>query len=171
MTPPQERLEAPLRWRDQAEPGDPDAVTRIVHATDFFNDEEEAIARELAEERLARGPASGYELLFAERSGRAVAYTCYGRVGGTRESWDLYWIAVEPAEQGRGLGRVLLAQTEARVRAAGGGRIYVETSGRPSYASTRDFYVRMNYVLEATLADFYAPGDAKCIYVKVLRPT
>lgn len=171
MTPPRERLEAPLCWRDRPEPGDPDAVTRIVHATDFFNDEEESVARELAEERVARGAASGYEFLFAERGERAVAYTCYGRIAGTRESWDLYWIAVEPAEQGRGLGRELLAQTEARVRAAGGGRIYVETSGRGSYASTRDFYVRMNYALEATLADFYSPGDSKCIYVKVLRPT
>ena len=166
--PPENRLEEPLHWRDEPRPGDPSAVTRIVRATDFFNEEEEAIARELAEERLARGPASGYEFLFAERGERAVGYACYGRIGGTRESWDLYWIAVEPTEQGRGLGRQLLAQTEARVRAAGGGRLYVETSGRPSYATTRDFYVRMGYALEATLADFYAPGDAKCIYAKRL---
>jgi GNAT superfamily N-acetyltransferase len=164
-----ERLEAPVRWRDGASPGDPDAVTRIVRATDFFNTEEEAIARELVEERLERGPASGYEFLFAERAGCPVAYSCYGRIGGTRESWDLYWIAVDPAEQGRGLGRELLAQTEVRVRAAGGGRLYVETSGRASYAPTRDFYAHMGYALEATLPDFYSPGDAKCIYVKALR--
>ena len=164
-----ERLEAPVHWRDAVAAGDPDAVTRIVSATDFFNAEEEAIARELVEERLARGPASGYEFLFAERAAHAVGYSCYGRIGGTRESWDLYWIAVDPAEQGRGLGRQLLAQTEVRVRAAGGGRLYVETSGRASYAPTRDFYEHMGYALEATLVDFYAPGDAKCIYVKVLR--
>ena len=164
-----ERLEAPLRWRDGVAPGDPDAVSRIVRATDFFNAEEEAIARELAEERLARGAASGYEFLFAERGAQAVGYSCYGRIGGTRESWDLYWIAVDPADQGRGLGRQLLAQTEARVRAAGGGRLYVETSGRASYASTRDFYEHMGDALEATLADFYSPGDPKCIYVKRLR--
>ena len=168
MTPPTARLEEPLRWRDELGRGDPDAVARIVHATDFFNDEEEAIARELAEERLARGPASGYEFLFAERGERAVGYACYGRIGGTRESWDLYWIAVEPTEQGRGLGRRLLEQTEVRVHAAGGRRLYVETSGRPSYATTRDFYARMGYALEATLRDFYAPGDAKCIYVKLV---
>ena len=164
-----ERLAAPLRWREGVGPGDPDAVSRIVRATDFFNPEEEAIARELAEERLARGPASGYEFLFAERGPSAVGYSCYGRIGGTLESWDLYWIAVDPAEQGRGLGRALLAATELRVRAAGGGRLYVETSGRASYASTREFYEHLGYALEARLPDFYSPGDAKCIYVKRLR--
>jgi GNAT superfamily N-acetyltransferase len=168
VTPPASRVDAALRWREEPRPGDPDSVARIVRATDFFNDEEVAIARELAEERLARGPASGYEFLFAERGERAVGYACYGRIGGTRESWDLYWIAVEPTEQGRGLGRELLAQTEARVHAAGGRRLYVETSGRPSYATTRDFYARLGYALEATLGDFYAPGDAKCIYVKLV---
>ena len=162
------RLEAPLHWRDGVAAGDPDAVGRIVRATGFFNAEEAAIARELAEERLARGPASGYEFLFAERDERAVGYSCYGRIAGTRASWDLYWIAVDPAEQGRGVGRELLARTEARVRAAGGSRIYVETAGRADYAPTRDFYEHMGYALDARLPDFYSPGDAKCIYVKVL---
>jgi hypothetical protein len=46
--------------------------------------------------------------------------------------------------------------------------VYVETSGRRDYAPTRAFYERAGYRPEARLADFYAPGDDKWIYVKPL---
>jgi hypothetical protein len=48
-----------------------------------------------------------------------------------------------------------------------GGRIIIaETSGTAEYESTREFYVRMGYVNEATLKDFYKPGDDLKIYTK-----
>ncbi|MGH7286410.1 MAG: hypothetical protein ACREI8_00100, partial [Myxococcota bacterium] len=46
--------------------------------------------------------------------------------------------------------------------------VYVETSGRRDYEPTRAFYERAGYVAEARLADFYAPGDDKIVYVKAL---
>ena len=46
--------------------------------------------------------------------------------------------------------------------------MYIETSNRPQYASTRAFYERCGYVCEAVLRDFYAPGDDKVIFVRVL---
>lgn len=155
-----------MSFREAVRADDPDAIERLARATGSFNAEEVSIARELVEERVRHGAASGYEFLFAERGGRVAGYVCWGRIGGTRESWDLYWIAVDPSEQRRGLGRALLEACEARVRAAGGGRVYVETAGRADYAPTRAFYERTGYTLEATLTDYYAPGDAKCIYMK-----
>jgi ribosomal protein S18 acetylase RimI-like enzyme len=97
-----------------------------------------------------------------------AGYACYGPIPATRESHDLYWIAVAPERQGRGLGRRLLRAVEREVARAGGRRIYVDTSGRDAYAPTRAFYERAGYVREATLPDFYAPGDAKVIYRKQL---
>jgi hypothetical protein len=48
-----------------------------------------------------------------------------------------------------------------------GGRMLVaETSGSALYDSTREFYVRMGYIDEATVKDFYSPGDDLKIFVK-----
>jgi hypothetical protein len=44
----------------------------------------------------------------------------------------------------------------------------VETSSRPLYEPTRRFYLACGYRLEAQLEDFYAPGDGKVIFLKVL---
>lgn len=148
-------------------PADEAAVRGLVAATGFFSAEEVEIAAELVRETL-RAPDCGYRFLFLEEAGRLQAYTCYGRIPGTRSGYDLYWIATAPALQGRGLGRRLLVGTEQRIRAAGGTHVWVETSSRPLYAPTRAFYERCGYARAAELADFYAPGDAKVIYVRAL---
>jgi ribosomal protein S18 acetylase RimI-like enzyme len=142
-------------------------VEALGRATGFFSEAETAIARELVEERAARGAASGYEFLFADgEDGALDGYACFGPIPCTRESWDLYWIAVRPALQGRGLGRRLLRAAEERIAAAGGTRVYVDTSTRDAYAPTRAFYEACGYARAATLEDFYAPGDGKVIYVR-----
>ena len=158
-----------LVYREQLEPADPWALRRLVLEAGVFSDAEVELAVSLAEQALAHGAeASGHRFVLAT-AGRLLGYTCYGPIDGTEGSFDLYWIVVDAAGQGRGLGRALLARTEARMRNAGGRRCYVETSGRRDYAPTRAFYERAGYVTEATLADFYAPGDDKLIFSKALR--
>lgn len=151
-------------FRDRVLPTDVEAVRDLVRATGYFSDEEVAIAAELAAETLARGEAAGYAWLFAEADGRVVGYSCYGLVPCSSVSWDLYWIAVHPSQQGAGLGRKLLRETERRVRAAGGLALYAETSGKAQYASTRAFYEKSGYATAGVFADFYAVGDAKYTY-------
>jgi ribosomal protein S18 acetylase RimI-like enzyme len=119
-------------------------------------------------ERIAKGPASGYYFVFIELNGRLAGYTCYGPVPMTASSFDLYWIVVSPDFQGKGLGRMLMLETERLIRQARGDRVYVETSGRSQYEGTRAFYQRMGFRLETLLEDFYGPGDAKAIYSKNL---
>ena len=167
-TPAKNPDRAPVTLRAEARPGDIEAVRRLVHATGFFTAEEEAIAVELVEERLAKGAASGYEFLFAERDGAVVGYSCYGRVPLTQSSYDLYWIVVDPAIQGSGVGRRLVAATEEAVIEAGGAALYAETSSRAQYEPTRAFYVRNGYTAAAEFPDFYAPGDGKVVFVKRL---
>ena len=41
-------------------------------------------------------------------------------------------------------------------------------SNRHHYLPTRGFYLRCGYRQEALLKDFYAPGDDKVIYIKLL---
>jgi D-alanine-D-alanine ligase len=152
--------------RYEIAPADRDAVREIVASTGFFSPAEVDIAVELVDERLAKGPTSGYEFVMADRDGQTVGYTCYGHIAGTQSSYDLYWIAVHRAEQGSGLGRFLMDVTERQIAQLGGRRVYAETSNRAQYAPTRAFYDRCGYFREAVIVDFYAPGDDKVIFVK-----
>jgi len=163
-----DRTASPLR----ATPNATDAaeVRRIVATTGFFRAAEVEIAVELVEEARTRGAeASGYHFLFQDDPrGGLVGYACYGPIDGTESSWDFYWIAVDPAAQGQGVGQRLLAAAELDAAARGAARFWVETSTLELYVPTRRFYHRAGYMDAATLADFYAPGDGKLVLVKSL---
>ena len=155
-------------FREEVRSEDRQAVGRLVRATGFFSEEETDIAVELVEERLAKGDASGYFFLLAEEGDRLLGYACFGPIPGSAHSFDLYWIAVNPGEQGRGVGRTLMAAAECLMAGRGARLIYADTSSRPQYEPTRSFYLACGYREEAFLADFYAPGDGKVIFVKTL---
>ncbi|MFW5791889.1 MAG: GNAT family N-acetyltransferase [Desulfohalobiaceae bacterium] len=154
--------------RTRLDPKDVDRIRSLTEITGFFSSSEVEVAAELVQEWLAKGDASGYRFVMAEQFGRLVGYTCFGPIPCTLSSFDLYWIAVHPGMQRRGLGRHLMRHTEQRIRREGGTRIYLDTSQREQYAATRAFYERLGYRQESLLPDFYAPGDGKVIYCKAL---
>jgi ribosomal protein S18 acetylase RimI-like enzyme len=157
-----------LIFREDVNPADTEHVRAIVRSTGFFSPAEVEIAVELATERLVKGLESGYHFLFAEQAERVVGYSCFGPIPGTQESFDLYWIAVHSDCRGMGIGKQLIIESEAAIQRLGGRRIYVETSSRDQYQPTRAFYLACDYAQEALLKDFYAPGDSKVIYIKVV---
>jgi ribosomal protein S18 acetylase RimI-like enzyme len=157
----------PLTFRTSVRAADVGLVRRITQDTSFFSPAEVSVAVELIEAALNQGAASGYSFLFAEQGGIVCGYTCYGAVPCTTHSFDLYWIVVNAGCQGQGMGRRLLAHTEALIVAAGGHRLYAETSSRRQYRPTRVFYRRTGFHQAARLKDFYAPGDSKIIYCKI----
>ena len=159
-----------LELREELKPEDPARVYALAAVTGFFTAEEAAIAQELAEERLTRGAASGYHFLLAEEAGELLGFACFGPIPCTRGAYDLYWIVVRPDRQGGGLGRRLLTAAEDRIAAAGGRRVYIDTSSRAQYAPTRAFYRACGFREEALLAGFYDQGDGKTIFCKVLDP-
>lgn len=157
-----------LSWRNAVAEPDIGSIRDLVGATGFFTVEEVAIAAELVEERIANGPGSGYEFVLAEECGQLAGYACFGPIAGTASAFDLYWIAVDPARQGGGLGRQLLARAEDAMRAMGASRHYAETSSSERYAPTRAFYLATGFREVASIPDFYRPGDGKVVYAKVL---
>jgi ribosomal protein S18 acetylase RimI-like enzyme len=158
-----------ISYRSGVNPGDCDTVKEIVEATGYFSAPEVAVAVELVQEHLAKGAAaSGYYFVFAELGGRTIGYVCYGPIPCTITSHNLYWIAVHPEFQGRGLGKALMREAEKCIIAAGGTRIYIDTSYKAQYEDTRAFYESLGYTLDALLKDFYSPGDDKVIYRKLL---
>ncbi|MGO9411483.1 MAG: N-acetyltransferase family protein [Spirochaetia bacterium] len=154
--------------RNSVERADVERIRSITESTGFFYPEEVDTAVELIEDRLDKGPRCGYHFLFAEEDGQTVGYTSYGPIACTRTSFDLYWIVVAGSYRGKGLGKQLLDASEKAIRGLGGNRVYIETSMRELYEPTRGFYLARGYSPVAVLDDFYAPGDAKVIYLKVV---
>lgn len=157
----------PLRARDRP------AVARILHSTGNFTPNEIATALELVDAWLATGAASGYYCAVLDTSadadqGDVQGYVCYGPTPLTDSTYDLYWIAVDRAAQGRGFGRLLLQTTELEVRRQGGSLLLIETSSQESYGNTIQFYERTGYSLVARIANFYRAGDDKLVFAKSL---
>lgn len=153
-------------FREEVRTSDKDQIHQLVQASGFFSPEELHIAVELVEERLSNGTESGYFFLFAERSGNIIGYTCFGPVPDTVNSYDIYWIVVHNDVRRLGIGKSLIAMTEELIEQQGGKHIYIDTSSRDQYRTTRLFYSRCGYRKYAFVKDFYNPGDSKITYVK-----
>ncbi|MDP4223862.1 MAG: GNAT family N-acetyltransferase [Bacteroidota bacterium] len=151
------------------EPGERKDVEAILRSTGYFYEFEIQTALEIADETISEGmERSGYYWMKIVDEDGIVAFANYGKNAFSTHSWDLYWIAVHQNSRNKKLGSVLLKAIEDDVRNMGGKILWIETSGRPLYASTEGFYRRNGYELQASLKDFYGPGDPKQIYSKVL---
>ncbi|HET6579582.1 MAG TPA: GNAT family N-acetyltransferase [Gemmatimonadales bacterium] len=140
-------------------------IEEISRAVGLFRPDEIAVALEVLEGAVAGSP--DYIALGAEHEGRLAGWICWGPTPCTLGTFDLYWMAVDPALHGTGIGTALLHAMERRL--AGVARlIVVETAGRPDYAPTRAFYERRGYRVASRIPEFYAPGDDQVVYVKSL---
>ncbi len=149
--------------------GDRPELERILQSTGFFYDFEIEVALSLADETVAAGEEkSGYYWIRLMIDDRLAGFACLGPNPSSVHSWDLYWIAVSNEYRNRHFGSLLLVRAEERAAALGARILWIETSGRPLYEPTRHFYTRNGYELEATLREFYGPGDPKLIYRKLL---
>jgi D-alanine-D-alanine ligase len=140
-------------------------IEEITRAAGLFREDEIPVALEVFDGAAAGSP--DYIALGAEQDGRLVGWICWGPTPCTLGTYDLYWMAVDPALQRGGIGTALLHGMERRL--LGVARlIVVETAGRADYRGTRAFYQARGYAVAATIPDFYAAGDAQVIYVKSL---
>jgi D-alanine-D-alanine ligase len=159
-----------ITYRTDARHSDRDDIRQLVDAAGIFSETEIDIAVELIEERLSKGLQSGYHFLFGELTDRIIGYTCFGPIPGAAKRYDLYWIVVHHDFRRAGIGKSLMVKTEEAIEKQGGERIYIDTSSRDQYRTTRLFYRSCGYQEEAVLKDFYGSEDDKVIYVKAIRP-
>ena len=164
-------------------------IRAILDATRVFRSEEIDVAIELFDsvfdsdarvingadaalhEKTVTPPASSdYYFLGAFTPEEELAgFACYGPTPGTDRTFDLYWIAVDPAAQGSGCGTILLNEVERRLKGLNARMVVVETSSRSDYGSSREFYMQRGYVEAARSRDFYAPADDRITYTKRLQ--
>jgi len=153
----------------EIKPEDRNKIEEILRSTEFFYEFEIQVALGLADETLANGhEETGYYWMKVTDGDGMVAFANYAKNSFSTHSWDLYWIAVHHDYRNKKLGSILLKAIEDDVRVLGGKILWIETSGRPLYGPTENFYRRNGYDLQASLKDFYAPGDPKQVYSKVL---
>ena len=127
-----------------------------------------AVALEVLDVYLEKPGQEDYIIRTAAAGGAVAGYVCYGINTLTEGTVELYWIAVAPSFQGRGIGSCLIASVEEESRRLGGRMICSETSSREDYQPTRAFYLRHGYTEAARVPDYYAPGDDKVIFAKKL---
>jgi ribosomal protein S18 acetylase RimI-like enzyme len=138
-------------------------VEAITMGVGLFRDDELPVALEVFDAAVAGNP--DYTALGVEVDGRLAGWICWGPTPCTLATWDLYWMAVDPALHGLGLGTALVDEMERRL--IGRARlVVVETAGRADYASTRAFYEARGYRALSSIPDFYAPGDDQVTFVK-----
>jgi ribosomal protein S18 acetylase RimI-like enzyme len=144
---------------------DRDRLAAITRETGLFHDDEIPVALEVFDAAVAGSP--DYTALGAVTGESLAGWICWGPTPCTVGTFDLYWIAVDPAQHNAGIGTLLLAAMERQL--AGHARlVVVETAGRDAYAPTRAFYERRGYAAVARIPDFYAPGDDQVVYTKAL---
>ena len=145
------------------------SIEEVLRSSGFFYEFEIETALEIADETLAIGSEeSGYYWTKVTDEDGVIAFANYGKNAFSTHSWELYWIAVHQNSRNKKLGTVMLKAIEDDVRKLGGKILWIETSGRPLYASTEGFYRKNGYQLQASLKDFYGPDDPKQIYSKAL---
>ncbi|MGB2867255.1 MAG: GNAT family N-acetyltransferase [Bacteroidota bacterium] len=156
----------PIRKFEQ---GDLQPLSEIVRATNVFRPEEIDVAVELMEIVVENPEDKEYFLYtFVDESQTVRGYYCVGPTPMTVSTYDLYWIAVDPTIQGKGIGHQLIGHCEALVKSMGGTLVMVETSSQPKYDATNVFYKRHQYAEAARVEDYYAPGDDLIVYSKYL---
>jgi len=151
--------------------GDRARIAEILERVGNFNPAEVACALELVDSCLRDRNHPDYRVAVAESTSAGVCgYVCWGPTPLTRGTYDLYWIAADPAVQGQGVGRALMSHVEASVRGLGGRLLVVETSSKDSYVGTVSFYRRLGYEEVSRIRDFYDRGDDRLVFVKRFSP-
>lgn len=158
----------PLRPDDRAR------LAELLVATGAFHADEVEIALSLFDlsQRGDDAADTDYEFIGAYDDGdRLIGYACFGPTPSTDGTYDLYWLAVDPASQKQGAGRALVREVERVLRARGARLLMVETSSRDDYAGTRAFYRATGYAEAARVKDFYAPADDRIMLATRLTKT
>lgn len=154
-----------------AQRNDRERIHEILVACMLFTEEEVRCAVELVdifvnEEHPERDDYA--TAVLEEPDGAVQGYVTFGPTPLTDGVYDLYWIAVDPKQQGRGFGQVLLRFVENEVRRERGRMLLIETSSKTSYASTMRFYERAGYQEISRIKDFYRVEDDKVVFCKRL---
>ncbi len=150
------------------EQGDKEPVRNLLVHTESFTEAEVDVAIELVDLFLNNPNQKDYDLYTAVEGNEVLGYICIGPTPLTEGTYDLYWIAVSPVTQGKGVGKQLIKYAEETVKRNNGRLLVAETSSQPKYQKTCDFYVSAGYEILSRIKEYYKVGDDLLVYGKYL---
>jgi len=152
------------------QPSDRSRLEQIIDSTQNFNIADKAVAMELIDDAISKGPASDYIIEVLENDEAfVVAYVCFGQTPLTEHTFDFYWMVIDSSHQRHGLGYMLFQHVEKQVRGRGGKLLMCETSSLEGYERVLRLYEKLGYQPVARIKNFYRDGDDKLIYMKELN--
>ncbi|HEY4699729.1 MAG TPA: GNAT family N-acetyltransferase [Nitrososphaerales archaeon] len=143
-------------------------VVQILKDVNVFNDEEFMVALELIDSYL-NGETDYIIKVALDENDLVNGYVCYGRASLADGVIYMYWIAVSPNCQRKGVGKLLLETLEKDAISFGSRMILAETSSTDRYRDSRDFYQSNGFKLTARIENFYRVNDSLLIYRKDLK--
>jgi ribosomal protein S18 acetylase RimI-like enzyme len=149
-------------------PDDTPILLDLARRTNVFKPLEIEALQEVLDDYHAANEELGHKAVTLEQGGKTVGFAYYAPAAMTDRTWYLYWIAVAPEVQNKGLGGVMLRQAEEDIRQSQGRLLVIETSGLPHYELTRRFYLKNGYEQAGVVPDFYADGDDMVVFRKRL---
>lgn len=152
-------------------PDETDDLVELALRTGLFTPEDaDLLLRSTLDQLHAGTLGEGHFAFVLESDGQARGWVYFSDNPRANGVWDLWWIGVDPACRGRGIGAQLMAFVEAYARDRGARLLQVETSDTDALASTRAFYTRLGYATCGRVPDYYADGDGKITFVRRLAP-
>jgi ribosomal protein S18 acetylase RimI-like enzyme len=150
---------------------DIDTITTIAIETGMFSADDAGFVDDVIAGVLDGSLLEHHFLVREAEDGTVIGAAYYAPEPFSDRMWNLYFIAVSPAQQGQGTGGALIDHVESELRRAGPDAAQVliaETSSTDQYARTREFYPKHGYIEEARIRRFYGPDDNKVVYWKLL---
>ncbi len=152
------------------EENDKDVIRTILKDAQMFRDDEIEVAIEVIDEYLDDPVESDYwSYVTVDERNKVAGFAVIGPNPMTIGTFDLYWIVVDQSRQRKGVGSQLLEFAEERVIEHKGRLIIAETSSKPLYLRTRNFYKQQGYSELAQIHDYYDVGDDLIIFGKYLK--
>lgn len=146
---------------------DKKAIEAIARSVGNFRDNEIACCLDMVDEALDPTYLPSTFVCYDEE-GKVLGFISYGEDEMTDGTWEVYWLATHKSHQGKGIGKALMLHAEQEARKAKARQLVLETSSMQNYDHVRRFYEKLGYAKVATVADYFAVGDHKEVYVKRL---
>ncbi|MEM6578249.1 MAG: GNAT family N-acetyltransferase [Pseudomonadota bacterium] len=145
------------------EESDIPALQKVLQETDLFPSDMlgDMLAPSLAGETDAFW-------LTCNLDGEAVGFCYTAHEALTDGTWNMLALAVHPKVQRKRLGAKLVRGAEQHLIGLKQRMLIIETSGSEDFALAREFYTQNGFVEEARIRDFWANGDDKIVFRKVL---
>lgn len=145
---------------------DSNALMEIVESSGQFDENGLAHVKETLNAYLA-GESDG--LWFTADDGEPVGVAYCAPEPVTDGTWNLLMLWTRHDRNGQGHGSALVSRLEQVLIERGARLLIVETSGQPDFEAARVFYSKCGFAREARIKNFFAAGDDKIVYTKMLR--